>query len=215
MGLVLDIEAVDLKTFNRFMTRKVAKQVAFGTSLGLNKFGKALQIDERKRVGRVLIIRNAWVQRGITFKPSNKKQEPYPFVEIGYRDDFMTLQETGGIKKPRGRSIAVPVESPSAGAGVRRTPQSRITKKKRPRILLSDPKGKRSAFIATFKSGKRVIARRKTRKRLPLIVLYFLPTQTRVQPKLNFVPETERRAARDLSIFVAAGIGQALRTARP
>ena len=200
MSATLDIEVTDLANFPRFITDKVAKNIKFGITLGLNKMSQSIVAIEKQRMESVFTLRNPWVKKGITFTPSHKNQTT-PVVIIGHRDDYMVLQETGGIKRPTegGKPIAVP-------AAIRKSSTQKITKRNRPRALLANTSAKKRAFIVTFKSGKSAIVRRKTKRRLPLDVLYLLPTKTRVGKRLGFEDSVEGNVKSGLQFFIDTGL---------
>lgn len=206
MSTTLDIEVTDLEKFPIFISSRVAKQIEFGVSLGLNKFAQKQVSIERQRAEATFTLRNQWVKKGITFNPSHKNQKPAPIAVIGHRDDYMVRQETGGTKRPTegGSHVAVP-------AAIRKSKSKRITKRNRPRALLANTGATRPAFIQTIAPGKVAIVRRKRkRSRFPLEILYFLPTKTRVPKRLDFVESVESNATAGLPFFIDTGIDVAL-----
>ncbi len=210
MGLAIDVEAVDLENFAVFLTTKALNNLAFATSLGLNRAGQFLVQNERQRIDSIFTLRNTFVKKGVSFKPSDKRQRPYPFIEFGHRDAFIAQHEESGIKKPReGRSIAVPLN-------IRKNFRQRITKKKRPTALLSGTVGgKRKAFLVFIPGlNKRVIARRKSKRAFPLDILYTLPRQVRIRPILEFEEATLNNAQPIVEFHVPAAIEEVFRNER-
>ncbi len=116
---------------------------------------------------------------------------------------------SGGIKRPRGQHIAIPGRDIEG----KRTRGGAIRKALRPRNVLSKA-GRRQAFTTTFKSGQRAIVRRRTKKRLPLQVLYLLERNVRIRRTFPFHRDAERVAQRNFRRHFDRRLRQALRTAR-
>jgi hypothetical protein len=82
----------------------------YATAVALTRTAKRAQTKIRRNLPRRFIIRKKWVGKGVQIKPATKKRH---VAVIFSRDEFMVRQEEGGIKRPKGRHIAVP------GSGIR------------------------------------------------------------------------------------------------
>lgn len=211
MGLAIDVEAVDLENFAGFLTTKALNNIAFATSLGLNRAGQFLVQNERMRMDSVFVLRNTFVKKGVTFTASDKRQRPYPFIVFGHRDAFIARHEEGGIAKP-------PTGEPShfVPLNIRKNIRQRITKRKQPEALLAaGASGKRKAFIVFLPSvGGRVIARRKRKRPLPLEILYTLHPQVALKRTLDFEETTENNAKFSVEFHVPAAIEEVFQNER-
>jgi len=116
-----------VRTLERFRV----DQYPFAAAVALTRTAQDAQAEVRAGLPRRFTIRNRWVSQGIRIVPATKRRlESW----VGSRDDFMALQETGGIKRPRGEHLAVPTEK------VRRRKRGLISKAQRPRRVLQKPK---------------------------------------------------------------------------
>jgi hypothetical protein len=119
LKLTIELEAT-------FITRR--DQLPFATALALTRTAQAAQERVRNELPSHFTIRNSWVSKGILIERAEKKTLE---ATIFSRDDFMILQEKGGTKLPRGRSLSVPIEAGNK-RGIVRTDQ-------RPKALESKP----------------------------------------------------------------------------
>ena len=113
------------------------------------------------------------------------------------------LQEEGGIKTPhKGKKISIPTRS---------TPKSR-RKAGGARTMLNQKK----TFIATMPGGhKSGIWRRKTKKRLPIELLYTLDDKAMVdRPYLHFRKTVEKYVRRNFPKEHRKAMMHAIKTAR-
>ena len=140
-------------------------------------------------------IRNRRVSQGIRIKPATKRE---PVAELGSIDDFMVLQETGGVRKPRSSSrLAVPT------AEIKRTATGRIPAAKRPRKLLA----RRNVFVHRGTIFQRTKA--------GLKALFVLTPSARIEPRLGLRITAQRVAERRLFRNFVKAMGRALRPPTP
>jgi len=126
--VTINTDAGDLvRTLERFRVN----QYPFAAAVALTRTAQDAQAEVRAELPTRFTIRNRWVSQGIRIVPAKKNCLE---AEVGSRDDFMALQETVGIKRPRGEPLAVPTEK------VRRTKRGLISKAQRPRQVLQKPK---------------------------------------------------------------------------
>ena len=175
-GLDIQVES-NLSAFTKALDVFGKDQLPFATSKALND--------------TAFIVRNTIVEEtfprsfdvknkrfaGVAFKvdPAKKRKlEARVFDRLN--KDFLALQESGGTKRPRGNSIAIPTDE------IRVTGRG-VSKARRPRQLLQS--GKR-AFRTKSKTGQDIIAQRRGKKRYPLKVLYVLEPQADIKPRFPF-----------------------------
>ncbi len=192
------------------LTNIERKQIPFATAGAIND----TLFDVRKRIvgvtgPRSFDIRNRrFLNAALRVKKATKRNltgEVFDHLGRGQ----LQRHATGGIKTPRGRHLAIPGRDIEG----KRTRGGAIRKALRPRQVLSKA-GRRQAFTTTFKSGKEAIVRRRTKKRLPLQVLYLLERRTRIRKTFPFHRDAERVTRARFQRHFNRRLRQALRTAR-
>lgn len=194
------------------LERVVRKQVPFATALALTWTAADAQEAVRDDLPEHFTIRNTWVSKGIRIEPARKADWPNMSARIYSRDDFMARQEFGGLKVPRGHSLAIPTKEMLARAGGKR---GIIRKKSRPKALLRDRAGAhRRTFIATMGDGTRGIVRRRSKKRLPIDLLYTLVPSARVKPRWDFEPTVREQVQRHFERHFGRALARAIATSK-
>lgn len=175
----IEIEA-DTKALVRQLDLFAADQMPFATALALTKTAQAARDQVRQELPERFTIRRPWVPRGVTIDPATKADLT---AEVGSMDEFMIRQEEGGTKRPKRKMLAVPTDQ------LQRTKTGAISKANRPGKVLKQKK----AFIITATSqakrarpGTVMIARRKSKQRYPIEVLYSLTPRAEVPPRWEF-----------------------------
>jgi len=107
-------------------------------------------------------------------KANKRKLEARVFDRLD--KEYLAMQESGGTKRPRGNSIAIPTDE------IRVTGRG-VAKARRPRQLLQS--GKR-AFRTRSRTGQEIIAQRRGKKRYPLRTLYILEPRANIKPRFPF-----------------------------
>ena len=156
--------------------QQIPKQIRFATAVALTRTAKDAQEEVRRQLPERFTIRTGWVGKGIRIKPARKND-----LEASVRvlDDFMALQETGGLRKSQsGEALAIPV-------GARSTPRSVTRPSKFPSRLLEKPRH----FIAAFHDDPQTHAvwRRGGRKGRKLKLMYVFQSQVRLKPRFDFL----------------------------
>lgn len=113
-------------------------------------------------------------------KANKRKLEARVFDRFG--KDFLALQATGGVKRPRGSTISIPTDE------INRTGRG-VAKARRPRALLA---GGKRAFRQKTKSGQDVIMQRRGKARYPLKVLYIQEPSANIDKRFNFYEDAGR-----------------------
>ncbi len=180
------------------------KQVRFATAVALTRTAQAAQKEVREQLPERFTIRSGWVAKGIRITPARKNN-----LQAGVRvlDDFMALQETGGLKASRrGNSLGIPV-------GARPRPESRTGPARFPGALLQKP----GHFIAPLEPGSNRMAlwRRTGRgRRSKMKLMYVFADQVRIEPRFGFQETVEETVHRHLQVAFTNALMEALRTAR-
>lgn len=178
-----------------------SKQLPFAASLGLNLTLKDAQAQVRKELPRRFTLRRPWVARGVQVKPSTKNRL---WGWVSQRDIFMALHEPGGLKKPAGRMLAIPI-----GKLQRRAKRQVLPKSQRPAGQLR----KKNVYIGQTQKGVPAIIKRGT-GRARQQVLYILKPSARIEPQFNFVPTVTRVVRRRWQRNFGAAMARAVRTSR-
>lgn len=197
---MLTIDArIDLAAFGRKLN-----QIPFATALTLTRIAQDAQLEVRRELGRRFFIRNTWVERGILFSPARKDTL---VATVFSRDDFMVLQETGGTKTPRGKSVAVPGD-------VRTNKRGIITQANRPRALLAKKNTFRAKIGGVDGIWQRLGKRTAKRTGRALKLLFIFTSAVRIPPRFGFA-ETVRRVVRQrFPRQWALAVERAVKTAR-
>ena len=167
---------VESERSTKNQTQQLKKQIRFATAVALTRTAQDAQEEVRRQLPERFTIRTGWLAKGIRIQPARKNT-----LESSVRvlDDFMTLQETGGLKRSRsGDSLAVPV-------GARPTPRSVTRPGKFPGALLKKPRH----FIAAFHDDPQTHAvwRRGGRKGRKVKLMYVFADQVRLEPRFDFM----------------------------
>jgi hypothetical protein len=216
----------NLAEFNHWVAQTTSKQLAFAEALSITRLAQAAQ---RKVIGdlpRHFIIRSPWLAKGIRTRPADKRDFPIIEGAVGTKDEFMELQEVGGIRRPRSRaasgpppilrktarsrpgpvvpaSLALPGAAPGA---VRSSINVPIPLPNRPARVLRKP----AVFIAKLKKGPSagsfaILRRADPTGRYPLQVLYIFRPETRIARRFHFTETVQALVAREYGpIFVEA-----------
>lgn len=173
------------------LTNLDRKQLPFASALAITRTAQDAQTKVQRNLPRRFVIRNKWVSGGIRIKPGIKTSARRSVI-VYSRDDYMVLQEEGGVKTPTGKMLAVPA------GGVPRTARGIIRKRDRPRNVLE----RYGVFIAPLTAGagkdkagvfKREARRRKRKRkysrpakaRPPIRLLYVLIPKARVKARFG------------------------------
>ena len=168
---------LDVKDLVPFMNG-VIESVQMTTAIALTRTAKHAQGAVQDHMADVFTLRNKYTQNQVRISPATKRN-PVAAVFISPQAEYLVLQETGGTKTPKGNHLAIPQDA----VWPNRTRV--LAKGRRPRALQQNG-GKRKPFLMIPKSGAKLIVRRKTKKRLPVEVLYSLSRTAEVDKRLSF-----------------------------
>jgi len=180
-----------LKIFGR-----LAGQMNFTMARTLTDMAQAGQQEVRASLPGKFTLRNNWVSNGIRVRAARKNALSASVYTL---DDFMALQESGGMKQPRGHGIALRGQD----LGV---PISKILRgRNRPRA-----KRQLKSVFVLGQGDQRMIAQRAGRQ---LKILFRLVPKARVKARLDMV-ETVQRQAGNLDQIFTKRLADALRSSR-
>ncbi|MDZ5647168.1 hypothetical protein [Nitrospirillum sp. BR 11828] len=185
------------------------EQLPYAVALALTNTAKDAQEAVRASMPAHFTLRRDWVVQGIRIVPATKQ---LPVAMVYSRDQFMALQETGGLKIPHGKHIAIPLPA------VRPTPTALIAKDDLPRNILPTLRAKGGGLTAvvTMKNGHKFIARLRNGagKGNRLDLLYYLVDDATLKPRLGLEDITRKVVDRRFVQHLDAALTQAMRTAR-
>lgn len=217
----VEVDTAQLKAWGE---KAVTKQVPFATAAALSRIAVVARDEVRDDLPEHFKIRSGWVARGIRAVVAKKSDWPKPTSTVGVEDEFMLLQETGGVKMAKLSHhvgalarVAVPTRAVPRGAnGAVRTSW-------RPKNLLASRQGPAKpgrrgfkgprAFKSDRYGGSIILAQpRAGGLSKHLTVLYFLRAQTRLKPRFEFRKTVEGVYRSVWAEYFTAALEQALRT---
>lgn len=194
---------------------KIAKNVRFGTAVGLTKTAKASQAASIAAVKSTFTVRGNWLQPsnkfGIRITPATPEK-----LESAVRTaaDWLATHETGGERKPRGSAFAVPTEN------IRRNQRQIIPKAQR-------PKGLKNTFVIQTRKGpvlfQRLFANKAgkyTTRRLKkglgstIVPVYGLERTVKIKKESTFFEPVKKTVDAELGKNIRREILNALATMR-
>ena len=184
---MIALVATNLPDFERWIDGVARRQIPFATALALTRVARVAREDVVLGLPLHFVVRGPKLAQSIRWKPASKTDWPRPQSVVYTLAEALVLQESGGIKVPRKRALAIP------GAGTRPTVETRITASKRPAAVLR----KRGYFLGTIKGGVNAgapaILQRVGAGRYPLRVAYLLRPRGEVKARLGFVDTVRLR----------------------
>lgn len=193
---------VSVKIKKNFGNAQIAKQIPFATAVALTNTAKDAQSSVLGELSDAFTLRGVWYKPrnkfGIKIKPAKKTDLQ---AEIGTDADWLELHESGGIKRPRGRHIAIPTNN------IRRLKSGKISKVNRPRNL------KRS-FILNTKNGRVLFQRKFKGKRSHIVPLYNLEKRATIRKRSTVIEPSLRTIKFRLQSNFNRSLNRALKTAK-
>lgn len=196
--------------------RKLFEQLDFALVRTYTKAAQVAQAAVRAKIPQHFVLRNNFVLNGIRTQ-SATKQDPTAYVfgrtEGPFSIAFMLLHETGGIKKPRNRNLAIPT------GNVKRNKRDIVTKANRPRAQREKP----TVFTITRSTPHRYrhdmqpgIYRRghRGKEKRKVILLFAFQPRARIKAQFNFVDTAIKAAQAALPKLFEESLIEAIRTAR-
>jgi hypothetical protein len=191
------------KEVGRFLMNVHSKQIPFATAGALT----STAFDVRKELidntyPNAFALKNKTFPRVVTnVKKASKRNLVASVGNVSGRAiDYLSLHAEGGVKTPRGRSLAIPTKHTKRGA------KGAVPKAQRPRALLS----KKGAFITSV-NGTRVIMQEGKRGKKAQ-VKYVLTPKAKIDKALRFFEDARRVALKVFDKNFATAFALAIRT---
>lgn len=100
---------MDLRDFERGLTRLEKKQMPFAAALALNATAKDVEKNTVRWLSKSLDRPTPFTKRGTLIKYATKQKL---FADVGFKDiqaSYLKWQEDGGVRRPKRKAIVVPV----------------------------------------------------------------------------------------------------------
>jgi hypothetical protein len=131
--------------------RGFERQLPYAMARALSDVAVAAQSELRGDLGKYVILRRAWVQRGIQIKRASKTDPGGPTAWVGTQDAVMAAMATGGVRPKTGRDDPM---VPTGGKGFpRATPKTVTGPKTWPERLL-ETREKATGATAYFRDAR-------------------------------------------------------------
>ena len=186
----VDIKS-NIKEFKKDLKWYERKAMPFVTALALTRTAQVVQKQLILRIPRIFNVTKKWwlKQQPTGIKIKMAKKGSHPVAEVYTKAHWGQRQEEGGIKTPHtGSHILVPTKA-TPKYGRKAGGAKKIIAGKKTLTQKGSP-------IIKFKSGKQVIARRKTKKRLPLEIMYNVVPRAVIIARWGFKMTAKAQALR-------------------
>jgi len=195
---------------------KIAKNVRFGTAVGLTKTAKAAQAASIASINATFTVRGNWVRPSNKFGIRITAAKPDKLeAAVKTAADWLATHETGGERKPRSSSaFAVPTEN------IRRNKRQIIPEAQK-------PKGLKNTFVIETRKGpvlyQRVFANKAgkyTTRRLKkglgskIVPVYGLERTVKIKKNSTFYEPVKKTVDAELGKNIRREILNALATMR-
>lgn len=183
--------------------RNLPKQIRYATAVALTRSAEHAQQSILSRTHDIFTIRKNWLTPGNMFGINRKAARADDLTaEVYTRAPWMSLQESGGLKIPAKKWLAIPQE------GVRRTKKDLIPSGEKPKAL------KRSFVIWNTKSGPMLFKRTGRGKNSTIKAMYAFEKNAKIDPRWQFVRTGIDTVKKVYAKIFAASIKDALETAK-
>ena len=179
---------IDLETSSALNALSDLKrsQIPFATALALTRTAQYAQREIKAGLPERFTIRSPFIERGVRVQSATKVSQEaavYWRGPTGSRfAESLARHETGGLKRPANRYLAIP-------RGVKRGAGGKIPKSQRPASLL-----KRKRVYSQEVAGGKAIFRRGAKGAAPQLLYFLTPRTAKIAPEFHF-----RDTARDAS----------------
>lgn len=204
MSIPIQVKS-NAKEVGRFLTNVYREQIPFATAGALT----STAFDVRKELidstyPKAFALKNKTFPRVVTNVKKASKRDLVASVGnvSGRAIDYLFLHAEGGIKTPRGNSLAVPTKHTKRGS------KGAVPKAQRPRALLA----KKGAFVTSV-NGTRVIMQ-KGKRGEKAQVKYVLTPKGKIDKALRFFEDARRVALKVFDKNFATAFARAIRTAK-
>jgi len=208
------------------LTALQRQQFPYALAKTLTDLALGSQEIVRIRTRALFETKSEFIPKGIKIRPGRKaevkagrgRSEVFTMPLISA---FMSIHETGGTRQPavksggedRGKALTVPALALMAKSY--RTRTGRVKKSYQPTTLFQKRGGRLSqAFVLKGQdSGVPIVARRLTRKRYPLEILYIFSKRTTYKPVWEFEESVEKHVMRQYTRVFDRNLKAAMATA--
>lgn len=184
--------------------KMIPKQIRFGTAVGLTKTAQAGQKASQDAIKSTFTVRGNWTNAsnkfGIRITPAKRDNL---VAQVKTAADWLALHETGGVKTPRGKRLAIPTDN------VRRNKKLIIPRAQRPAAL----RNKRT-FVLNTKSGPVLFQRKFKGKRSQLVALYNLEPKAQIKKQSTFYEPIAIAVRKTLDENIRREIVKAMKSAK-
>lgn len=181
------------------------KQLTFATATALTGTVQEAQEEVIKSIESTFITRNNWYlpsnRYGIHIKTAGKEDL---VAELFTAADWLGLHEKGGVKRPKGRFLAIPTRNA-------RSSQREIIKAgQRPKGLRGD-----RDFVIKTARGKFVLFQRKGQGRTSeMVAMYVLVPLARIKKQSTILEPTEKIVSKRFGDIYFSELAKAIETAK-
>ena len=198
------------ESFRKGLHATQKRQIPFALVRALKNTVVGAQGRLRRRLANDLILRKgSFIRRGIRVTFPSKQHLK---AVVGSVDEFMAMQAEGGIKKGQGSSLYAFYPTKA----IQPSKYTVVPRRKFPKKLRS-AKRKKLPFITQFRnspSDVKYLVRRRTKRSLPLDVLWVLPHDRKVKKKWKFNEEVQDYVRLHWDNEIVRSLDYALATAR-
>lgn len=169
----------DIEAWSKTVSAAVKKQIPFATAASLTEVAGVARDTIRRQLDTRFKINSPWIAKGVTITPASKRDWPKCFSEVRSKDEFMVLQETGGVRTPAtlkpssyqlfDGKLAIPTRQP------KRKKSGAVAKEDKPKAILKSKRG--------WRDGDRIRVRQ-NRHKAP--VYYWLKDQATIAPRWGY-----------------------------
>lgn len=179
----------------------LTKQFTFALSRALNSTAKLAQAATKAAIQSTFTVRNNWLNSPVGPKVLYATKTDLSAAVV-MKGGFLNLHETGGIKLPSGRFLALPTRN------VKRNKRDIVTRSNRPTQL-------KNTFIGTGKSGRKVIYQKIGKgKRQKVRAVYVLIPQAEIDKEPTMTAAVPRTVEKEFAGVLFRELRNALATAK-
>lgn len=189
----------NVKAFERGLNDFARRQVPFATAQALSRTAEDVHKNTVRSLSRRFDRPTPFTLRGPTVRRARKTRLVASVFFKDIQAGYLELEETGGVRRPKGRALLIPIGTRLNKYG--NMPRTAV------RRLLARP----DTFSGTIR-GIGGIWQRKKDGRLKLLVAY--EPKASYRPRLHFARDAEKTTRAQFPVHFAREFDKALRTAR-
>lgn len=179
--------------------KSLPRQLNYAAAVATTRAAKEGQAASISAIRGTFTTRSSWYQPsnqfGVKVKPATKDNLE---AEVSTRAHWLALHETGGVKRPRGKYLAIPT------ANARRSNNLAIPRPRRPRNL-------RRPFVVKTRSGPVLFERQAGGN---IQAMYHLEPRARIRKRSVIIEPVTKVVDRRFGAIFGRALDEALETAR-